>query len=255
MSRPMRPLALIPAGGTGSRLQPLPLPKELYPVGYQTLTLGGVRRKRPKVVAQYLLEAVAAGGVRDFLVILGRGKEALLEYFGNGSRLGISIAYHHNEGAPDLPAALDLARPWVDGRTVVFGMPDTIIEPRTVFRRLLGAQARSSADLTLALFPTRTPSKFGMVKLGRDGTVRAIVDKPKRSTWRWMWGAAVWGPGFTEFLHSAVRSRRPPRVIGDAFELARGRGLRVAAVPFPNGRYLDIGTVDELDAALKRFRL
>jgi glucose-1-phosphate thymidylyltransferase len=252
----MKPIALIPAGGTGSRLQPLPLPKELYPVGYQRLTIDGKRLPRPKVIAQYLLERIRAAGVRDFVIVLGPGKESVMEYFGSGARLGASIAYLHNDAVGSLPSALDLARPWVDGRTVLFGMPDTIIEPAAAFRKILAAHRRLRADLTLALFPTTTPSKFGMVDLGRNGLVHAIKDKPRRSAWRYMWGAAAWGPRFTEFLHAYARRRhRGTPVIGDVFDAALSAGLVVRALPFPNGRYMDIGTVDELDAALKRFHL
>lgn len=253
----MDPIALIPAGGSGSRLQPLPLPKELFPVGYQTLTVDGRKQQRPKVIAQYLLEHVRDAGVRDFVVVLGPGKEAVMEYFGSGSRLGISIAYLHNGGVASLPHALDLARPWVGQRTVVFGMPDTIMEPKDAFRRMLTAHRKNRDDLTLGLFPTTTPWKFSMTKFAPDGTVQDIIDKPKRSTRRYTWGAAVWGLRFTELLHHFCATQRHPRrepVLASVFQFALRR-LRVHAVPFPKGRYMDIGTVDELDATLKRFHL
>ncbi|HXU61322.1 MAG TPA: nucleotidyltransferase family protein, partial [Polyangia bacterium] len=51
-------LGVIPAAGSGTRIQPLAFSKELLPVGSRTE--GGV--ERPRAVCEYLIERMLAAG-------------------------------------------------------------------------------------------------------------------------------------------------------------------------------------------------
>lgn len=250
--------AIIPAAGRGSRLLPFPCPKELFPVGYQDVVIDGKVEKRPKVVSQYLLEHLVEAGARRIFIILGDGKFDIMRYFGDGSRFSADFSYLFQEQLRGMPSAIDLARPWLNGETVLFGMPDTIIEPNDCFHRLLADHNETAADLTLALFPTDNPSKFGMVGIDATGTVTHTVDKPAATDLKWMWGAACWSPAFTEllgcYLAEAGYDGREI-VLGDVFNRALELRMRVRGLPFAEGKYIDIGTTTELNSALRRFNL
>ncbi|MEO1372855.1 MAG: dTDP-glucose pyrophosphorylase, partial [Cyanobacteria bacterium J06635_10] len=68
-----RPLiGLIPAGGKATRISPLPLSKELYPVGFRedgdnnnqiNHQNNNKNNLRPKVVSHYLLEKMQLAGI------------------------------------------------------------------------------------------------------------------------------------------------------------------------------------------------
>ncbi|WP_233744930.1 hypothetical protein [Leptodesmis sichuanensis] len=58
---PLEVIGLIPCAGQATRLAPLPLSKELYPVGLRSLPDG---KLRPKVVSHYLLEKMRLAGIR-----------------------------------------------------------------------------------------------------------------------------------------------------------------------------------------------
>ncbi|MFC2076948.1 sugar phosphate nucleotidyltransferase, partial [candidate division KSB1 bacterium] len=250
MTEKSRIVGIIPAAGKGSRLAPFPCPKELFPVGYQDFETEGTLQKRPKVISQYLTEQMAAAGAGTIFFVLGEDKWDIARYYGDGSQFGVDIAYLYQAEPKGLPFALDLARPWIDQKTVVFGMPDTIIEPDDVFRRLLAAHNDNANDLTLGLFPTDTPSKFGMVSFDSSQKFSFTIDKPKESDLEYMWGIAAWGPGFTEFqgryLKDVHRSRWEA-ILGDVFNAAKESGLKIGCAPFADGKYMDIGTADELD--------
>jgi len=49
-------VGLIPAAGQAKRVSPLPGSKELFPVGFREVEVGGHVQLRPKVVSQYLLD-------------------------------------------------------------------------------------------------------------------------------------------------------------------------------------------------------
>lgn len=250
-------VGIIPAGGRGSRLAPYPGPKELIPVGWQPYAANGEVHRRPKVVSQYVVEGMALAGTTQILMIVGEHKYDLLRYYASGERFGLSVSYLFQEGALGMVHAIDLAYPWVRDARILFGMPDTILHPATAFSRLLAHHQGRAADLTLGLFSTTRPEKFGMVAVDPTGRVTFHEDKPRRTTLQLMWGCAIWEPVFSELIH-AMRCRADPGaqaselVLGRVIDEALAQGLHVAGYHFADGFYVDIGTYDELlEAQLK----
>jgi len=76
-----------------------------------------------------------------------------------------------------------------------------------------------------------------------------------------MWAIAVWTHTFTQFLyeylieieHSNVLTSRKELPIGDVIQAAIDEGFPVEAEAFTNGRYLDIGTPENLAEAVRNF--
>jgi len=248
--------AIVPSAGRGSRLLPFPCPKELFPVGYQDVEINGAKEKRPKVVSQYLIEHLVRAGAERVFLILGDGKGDIMRYYGDGKRFGTNISYLYQEQLHGMPLAIDLARPFLNDETILFGMPDTIIQPLDLFSTLLDYHVREAADLTLALFPTDNPSKFGMVEIDADNNVVRQVDKPKQTDLRLMWGACAWSPAFTaligEYLDKSPFQGKEI-VLGDIFDEALRRKMTVKGLAFEDGKYIDIGTTGELNLALQQF--
>ena len=176
-------IGLIPAAGKGSRLSPLPFSKELYPIGYQDLEIDGVLKKRPKVVSQYLINHMVEAGAEKIFITLGPSKNDIMEYFGSGSKHGVEIVYNFRSEAKDMPFALDLSHSFIGkDDIVIFGMSDTIIEPEGSFCPLMETHQKANADLTLGLFRTQNPSKFGMVDINNSNyEVKTTIDKPKET--------------------------------------------------------------------------
>lgn len=251
-------VGIIPAAGKGTRLSPFPCPKELFPVGYQDYKIDGQIQKRPKVISQYLIENIIHAGAKRLLIILGEDKHDIMRYYGDGNRFCVDIAYLFQEKLCGMPYAINLAKNWLFKNTVIFGMPDTIIEPKNAFQNLLGFHQKTGSDLTLGLFLTDNPAKFGMVKTDDQNNVTYIVDKPKQTDLRYMWGCACWSPLFTELLDDYLDIHPfsgKEVVLGDVFTYALESKLIVKALKFDDGQYIDIGTADELNSALKKFHL
>jgi glucose-1-phosphate thymidylyltransferase len=244
-------VGVIPAAGKGSRLAPYPGPKELFPIGWQPYAVDGQVHRRPKVVSQYVVEGMVAADADALYIVVGERKFDLVRYYGDGRRFGTRIAYLFQEEPEGMVHAVDLAYPWIRQATVLLGMPDTVFYPPDALRRLVGVHAERNADLTLGLFATTRPWKFGMVDLDGSGRVHRHMDKPAHTHLTLMWGLAVWGPEFTELLHETRTSwtpspQRGELVLGDVFDAALKAGLRVFGHHFENGWYVDIGTCDEI---------
>lgn len=235
-------IGLIPAAGKGVRLG-LPYPKELYPI---------VRNNRYKPVSQFVVENLVASGAKDIVFVINETKHQLIGYFGNGHRFNCHFTYAVQEQrgdadastSPGLAHALDSAYHLTKGKTVLFGMADTIMYPVDLFRYLIEA-TQPDEQFTLGLFETALPEKFGMVDLDETGRIRHIDDKPTQTDLKYAWGCIVWQPEFTEYLHWAVNEAHISdfaKIMNDA--LAKnmlGRGVVV-----PKGSYSDMGTYDEI---------
>ncbi len=259
-------IGLLPAGGQATRISPLPVSKELYPVGFRRMDEGS--NLRPKVVSHYLLEKMQLAGIDQAFFILRPGKWDIPAYFGDGAMLKMSLGYLIMNLPFGVPYTLEQAYPFVQDSLVALGFPDILFQPEDAFVHLLARQARSNADVVLGLFPTDRPQKAGMVDFDTTGQVRLIIEKPPKTDLRYMWGIALWAPTFTQFLHEyliAIESSKvgteadsqlPGRSeipIGDVIQAAIDRGLQVEAEVFPQGSYLDIGTPDDLIRAISDF--
>jgi glucose-1-phosphate thymidylyltransferase len=254
-------VGLVPAGGTGSRIDPLPLSKELYPLGFHSLPGRG---PRTKVAAQYLLESMRMAGVDRTMVIVRKGKWDIPAFFGDGDAVGMRIAYLALDQTSGVPFTVDAAYPYVRSNRVAFGFPDIIHEPGSALRDLVERQDGSGADVVLGLFRVHRCEKMDMVDVAPDGRVRTLVIKPERTALRFTWILAVWSPRFTEHLHDYVADQRG-RVgnggpgpggrelfMGDVLQSALDGGMSMQTVLFDNGSYLDIGTPEDLIEAVCR---
>jgi glucose-1-phosphate thymidylyltransferase len=256
-------VGLLPAAGQATRIAPLPCSKELYPIGLRHVE--GERSPRPKVACHYLLEKMRLAGVTKVYIVLRKGKWDIPAYLGDGAMLDMHLAYLMMRLPFGAPYTLDQAYPFVHNALVVFGFPDIVFRPDDAFVQLLSHQATTHADVVLGLFPTDQSQRMDMVELDDDGRVRQIVIKPSQTNLRYTWIIAVWTPIFTRFMHrhlaavqdsdkrsDAVVSVPPQRewFVGDVIQAAVHGGLRVEAVPFPDGDCLDIGTPDNLVKAV-----
>jgi glucose-1-phosphate thymidylyltransferase len=258
-------IGLIPAGGLAKRISPLPLSKELYPIGFDNLNSGNVGNSpenlRPKVVSHYLLEKMQLAGIDQAYFILRQGKWDIPAYFGDGAMLSMSLGYLMLGLPYGVPFTLDQAYPFVRNSIIALGFPDILFQPQDAFTQLLARQKANCADVVLGLFPTAQPQKAGMVDCDAEGKVLSIVEKPLQSNLRYMWAIAVWSPIFTEFLHEYIEklktqgdlSQLPEVAIGDVIQAAIKAGLSVEAETFADGSYLDIGTPQDLLRAVREF--
>lgn len=242
-------IGLIPAAGKGVRLG-LPYPKELYPV---------IRENRYKPIAQFVLHNLTVAGLEHIIFVINETKHQLVGYFGNGQRFGCHISYVVQEAtnqtdkstSPGLAHALDSAYHLTRGKSVFFGMADTIMQPEEVFRHMHEI-AGADVDAVLALFTTERPEKFGMVRSDKNGRVTEIVDKPRHTDLTQMWGCMIWRPCFTEYLHECVGNGVADfaQIMNDAI----ANGMNFRSLHMVCGTYIDLGTYDEIMAMDRSLR-
>lgn len=249
-------VGLVPAAGLGSRLSPLPCSKELLPVGFTPHPEHG--GPHPKAVSQYLLEHMRRAGAGQVYIILRKGKWDIPGYYGDGSHLGLQLAYLIIQRPYGCPFSLDQAYDFVREQRVVFGFPDILFEPKSAFEHLLQRQQETKADVVLGCFRVPHPHKWDMVEAGENGEVKSIHHKPANSTLTHGWAIACWGPRFTEFMHQHLQqvqeqsqSSSKELSVGEVVQAAIDNGLSVQSIRFDNGSCLDVGTPEDLQQAIR----
>ena len=257
-------VGLIPAGGKATRISPIPCSKEIFPVGFEDIMHNG--KLYPKVAAHYLLEKIRLAGVEKTYFVLSKGKWDIPAYFGSGSIVNMALAYLITELTYGVPFTIDSAFPFLESKRVLFGFPDILFKPHDSYTRLIERMNARKADIVLGLFLADKPEKMDMVDLKTDGTIQDIHVKPLWTNLKWTWIIAVWNHVFTEFMHEFVcnylqnnlaakkelaEKKFKEVFVGDVIREAIGSKLKVDQVMFPQGKYIDIGTPEDMIAAVQ----
>lgn len=249
-------VGLVPAAGQAQRVAPLPCSKELFPVRFASAN--GADTTHPRPACHCLMERMRQAGVERAYVVLREGKWDIPEYLGDGAELDLHLAYLMMRHPFGVPFTLDAAYPFVCEQRVVLGFPDILFEPPDAIARMRRRQEVTGADVVLGLFLADRPEKVDMVQVDEDDRIQDIVIKPGQTDLRWAWLLALWTSAFSRLMHEHVIEKEeaflhtasPPELfVGHVLQAALERGLHVTSVRFDDGRYLDIGTPDDLSRA------
>ena len=258
-------IGLIPAAGWGRRLGSLPCSKEVFPLGLDSEDGGG---PRPRVACQYLLERFRAAGIGRAFMVIRPGKWDIPAFFQDGERFGLHLAYLMMGHPYGSPFSIDQAWPFLENNRVALGYPDVLLKPEDAYVKLLERQERGDADVVLGLFPTHNPRKTDMVETDAAGRVTRITIKPDSSEPGTCWVMAVWTPRFSRYLHDhlarlVLAARKTNKMhelesrefyVGNVMQAWLAEGHPLEAETFPEGRWLDIGTPDDLARAMQEFK-
>ena len=230
---------IIPAAGTGSRIQPLAFSKELLPVG----THFSGSEERPRAVSEYLIERMLQGGVTKICFVISPGKSDILNYFG-GSAFSASIFYAVQPKPAGLCDAIFRALPVISQyEDVCIGLPDTIWFPEE------GLRALPDSVLSLLLFPVEHPEHFDAVVTSPDGNVTEIQVKKADASTKWVWGALKMPGSILKQLHE-LWVERQDEYLGTLINAYLANGGK--ALGLKQGTcYVDVGTLNGYREALR----
>ena len=158
--------ALVLTAGEGQRLRPLTTNRSK-----SMLMIAG----RP--VLQYIIDSLIENEIRDIVIVVGHGREDLIDHFQMGGEQGVRIRYmiqHKQEGAEH---AILTAKDELEGEEkflLVNG--DVLVEPEMVTRTLSNHESMGG-EVTMLVTLVSNPEQFGTVKIGPNGIVEKLVEK------------------------------------------------------------------------------
>ena len=158
--------AVVLAGGEATRLRPLTCntPKMMVPV-----------LNRP--LLEHLVHYVKAHDIIDIVLAVGKLPHQVQDHLGDGSKLGVSLAYSIESFPMGTAGAVKNAERFLDGSFLVFnGDVFTDIDLSAMMR----AHRENAAIATLALTPVEDPTIYGVVETDDRGRVKRFTEKPRR---------------------------------------------------------------------------
>ena len=250
-------VGIIPAAGKGTRLPELRGSKEIVPV--RALETAEPAKDEARAVCLHQMDAMQFAGIDRQIMVLGTGKWDIPTELARVEAGAPRCAYVVLADSPGVPWTIDAAYSLTRGSNVAMGFPDILTTRRDLFVRLCDELGTTDLDVVLALFPTDQGHSGDVVSLTSERRVSQIRPKPRGVGRARVWIAAVWRPSFTEYLHQYICAANVSAehghelYIGDILNSSIGE-LAIGAVDFPGGRFLDIGTPENLDLVRPRVR-
>jgi len=213
---------VIPAAGHGKRLEPLTLamPKEMIRVGM-------------KPVIEHVIDNLKACGISDIMVILGWRKGALIDYLGSGKRIGMNVVYRVQDEQKGTADAVYQAKEWIGNDDFVMVYGDNYFKPAENIAEAVKFHEQKGAMATVVLHPVDDPTRFGIVKIDKDGKVTGMVEKPAleqaeqyktNGKYYNIAGLIILNPKIFEFIEKTPIGKNGEIQLTDAIELMRKAG-------------------------------
>ena len=157
--------AVIMAGGKGTRLAPLTdnSPKPLMPI-------------IDKPILRYIIELLKKHGITDISVTLGYKANQIIEAFGDGRELGVTLHYVvEREPLGTAGGVRGAAAGFKEDFMVISGDAYTDFN----LTELMEFHKRHGRLVTIAATRVKNPSAFGVMLLNSAGKVRSFIEKPQ----------------------------------------------------------------------------
>ncbi|MFA6424417.1 MAG: nucleotidyltransferase family protein [Candidatus Magasanikbacteria bacterium] len=155
--------AIILAGGLGTRLRPLTetTPKPLLPIS-------------GKPIIEHAILNFIKHGIADIILSIGYRSEKIMEYFGDGSKWGVSIKYCIEDAPLGTGGALKKAAEGIS-ETFVAINGDNLAD--FDWTQAILTHKKTGAKITLQLFPVEDVTKYGIARI-ENGKIVEFIEKP-----------------------------------------------------------------------------
>ncbi len=183
---------LILSGGYGTRLRPLTYSqqKQLIPVAN-------------KPVLFYAIEDLIEAGINEIGIITGPNREQIINAV-ESEDWDADIVFIHQGEPKGLAHAIKVARDFLGDNDFVMYLGDNLLKEGIVEHTEHFLMSNFDASILFCEVPN--PQQFGVAEIGKDGTIKRLVEKPKEPPSNL---ALVGVYFFKPIIHKAVDNIRP----------------------------------------------
>jgi mannose-1-phosphate guanylyltransferase/phosphomannomutase len=129
----------------------------------------------PKPVLQYVIELLSGSGFDEIIVTTNYLQEQIEDYFGDGSRFGVSLRFPREEKPLGTAGSVKNAQQYLD-ETFALIQGDNITD--IDMAKQLKYHLKKNAIATLSVVKVGEPWKYGVVMLDRGSRIVGFQEKP-----------------------------------------------------------------------------
>jgi len=235
---------IILAGGSGTRLYPLTrvTSKQLLPV-------------YDKPMIYYPLSVLMLGGVREVLIIsTPQDLPNFKQLLGDGSWLGISIAYQEQPRPEGIAQAFILGKSFIDKDPVCLILGDNLFYGTNLSGIMKNAFQIKSGGIVFG-YHVQDPARYGVVEFDQNGNVIGIEEKPTlpKSNYA-VSGLYVYSNDVVEISENLKPSGRGELEITDVNKVYLSRNRLKVEILGRGFAWLDMGTHESMQQAASYIR-
>ncbi|MHA1939259.1 MAG: nucleotidyltransferase family protein, partial [Candidatus Thorarchaeota archaeon] len=157
--------ALVLTAGQGLRLRPLTSSRSKT-----MLMIAG----RP--VLQYIIDSLKDNGIRDIVIVVGHGREQLIDHFQMGGDQDVRIRYVIQHEQKGVEHAILQAKDELEGEEEFLLVNGDVLVESEMVERTLSNHSSMSSDITMLVTLVSNPEQFGTVKIGKNSSVEKLVE-------------------------------------------------------------------------------
>ncbi len=217
------------AGGFGTRLRPLTIntPKPMVPIGNVPMM-------------EHVVGLLARHGLTDVTSLLYFHPESIRNYFGDGSRVGVQMAYE--KPSDDLGTAGAVRYALGEPREPVLVISGDLVTNFDLAEAIKWHKEKK-ADATILLTRVENPIAYGIVITDDDGRIVEFLEKP------------TWGEAFSDTINTGIYILEPQAAAlipkdenfdfsQNLFPLMLKNGMKLHG-KIMDGYWKDVGNTDE----------
>lgn len=217
----------IPAGGLGTRLQPIGFSKELAPVA-------------GRAVIEYLIERMISAGIDKIFINTAEDKTDLIRYLSTKSQYKDHLIYLVRDRKGLLDGITQPAQFLKPDDELYFGLPDTIWFPLDGFSQVRDKPGK----LVLGLFDSGQPESFDSVVTDKNDQITTVEVKVKSPSSIWTWGIGKITVSEVKKLEKLAAKQKGTPLFGVTLS-DYAKSNPTYAVELEGSSYLDIGKPEE----------
>lgn len=228
-------LAIILAGGKGTRLKPITseIPKPLLPV-------------HDKPIMEHVLDLFKKFNITNIMVSIGYKGEKIKDYFGNGKKFNVTLNYIEEKKPLGTGGPLHLAQQYLTSTFIICNADEL---KDIDLREMYSCHKENNALITIALTTVEDPSAYGVAKLSGN-KILEFIEKPKKEAAPSKLISA--GLYMIEPEVLSLIPRGTASLERDVFPKVAVMG-RLYGYPF-SGQWFDTGTLERYEVALKKWK-
>ena len=234
--------AVILAAGKGTRMKELTneLPKPMLRVHSQP-------------ILEHILTGLIANGIREFFIVTGWKAEVIEQYFGDGKKWGVKIAYGRQIVQDGTGKAPELAKSFVGNSPFVLTYGDILVKPET-YQQMLARFGEAGFSGVVTVTGSEDVTKGGLFFFDAQFCLNHLVEKPSaaqleelRQQGRLKSGQTAWynagiyifKPALFDFTAQLQKSPRGEYELTDALTAMLAAKQKIAGMQIA-GRWVDV---------------